>query len=158
MPFLTNDPLPQCLQLSPLTPLLLARGHQRGSRRYLSNVKCLRDVALHAGLRRLTAQAGPAPQLSSAKVIKLTVPLVECAAPAHRMPTHQACTLGIAQRERFVVRPDIAELERWIVALVVAANHQPCLRKLTLPSSAIVQSGFHATSQAWPSGSAKYPE
>src|SRR3954453_1895070 len=41
MPFLTNDPLPQCLQLSPLTPLLLAQGHQRGSRRHLSNVKCL---------------------------------------------------------------------------------------------------------------------
>jgi hypothetical protein len=41
MPFLTNVALPQCLQLSPLTPLLLARGHQRGSRRYLSNVKCL---------------------------------------------------------------------------------------------------------------------
>src|SRR5689334_1548269 len=41
MPFLTNDPLPQCLQPSPLTPLLLARGHQRGSRRYLSDVKCL---------------------------------------------------------------------------------------------------------------------
>src|SRR4051794_40003517 len=41
MPFLTYDPLPQCLQPSPLTPLLLARGHQRGSRRYLSDVKCL---------------------------------------------------------------------------------------------------------------------
>jgi hypothetical protein len=26
MPFLTYDPLPQCLQPSPLTPLLLARG------------------------------------------------------------------------------------------------------------------------------------
>src|SRR4051794_11813639 len=42
MPFLTNDPLPQCLQPSPLTPLLLAQGHQRGSRRHLSNVKCLK--------------------------------------------------------------------------------------------------------------------
>src|SRR4051794_35981557 len=41
MPFLTYDPLPQCLQPSPLTPLLLARGHQRGSRRYLSDVKYL---------------------------------------------------------------------------------------------------------------------
>src|SRR4051795_9930031 len=41
MPFLTYDPLPQCLQPSPLTPLLLARGHQRGSRRYLLEVKCL---------------------------------------------------------------------------------------------------------------------
>src|SRR5919205_128712 len=41
MPFLRYDPLPQCLQPSPLTPHLLARGHQRGSRRYLSNVKCL---------------------------------------------------------------------------------------------------------------------
>src|SRR5919206_4274881 len=41
MPFLTYDPLPQCLQQSPLTPLLLARGHQRGSRRYPSDVKCL---------------------------------------------------------------------------------------------------------------------
>src|SRR3954470_13135678 len=39
MPFLTNDPLPQCLQPSPLTPLLLDQGHRRGSRRYLSNVK-----------------------------------------------------------------------------------------------------------------------
>src|SRR3954468_8550828 len=44
MPFLTYDPLPQCLQQSPLTPLLLARGHQRGSRRYLSDVKCLSVV------------------------------------------------------------------------------------------------------------------
>src|SRR3954451_18485179 len=44
MPFLTYDPLPQCLQQSPLTPLLLARGHQRGSRRYLSDVKCLQEV------------------------------------------------------------------------------------------------------------------
>src|SRR3954464_10906789 len=41
MPFLMYDPLPQCLQQSPLPPLLLARGHQRGSRRYLSDVKCL---------------------------------------------------------------------------------------------------------------------
>src|SRR3954447_484325 len=41
MPFLTYDPLPQCLQQSPLTPLLLAQGHPRGSRGYLSNVKCL---------------------------------------------------------------------------------------------------------------------
>src|SRR3954467_1376991 len=46
MPFLTYDPLPQCLQQSPLTPLLLARGHQRGSRRYLSDVKCLRKTCL----------------------------------------------------------------------------------------------------------------
>src|SRR3954468_10565809 len=43
MPFLTHDPFPQCLQQSPLTPLLLPPGTQRGSRRYLSNVKCLRD-------------------------------------------------------------------------------------------------------------------
>src|SRR3954471_21163899 len=41
MPFLTNDPLPQCLQPSPLTPLFLDQGHRRGSRRYLSNVKCI---------------------------------------------------------------------------------------------------------------------
>src|SRR3954449_13432442 len=47
MPFLTYDPLPQCLQQSPLTPLLLARGHQRGSRRYLSDVKCLRAGHQH---------------------------------------------------------------------------------------------------------------
>src|ERR671913_105671 len=42
MPFLTNDPLPQCLQPGPLTPLLLALGHQRGGRCYLSKIKCLR--------------------------------------------------------------------------------------------------------------------
>jgi hypothetical protein len=41
MPFLTDDPLPQRSQQSPLTPLLLAPGHQRGSRRHLSYVKCL---------------------------------------------------------------------------------------------------------------------
>src|SRR5215208_4617412 len=46
MPFLTNDPLPQCLQPSPLTPLLLAQGHQRGSKRHLSNVKCLPKTTL----------------------------------------------------------------------------------------------------------------
>src|SRR4051795_6663899 len=47
MPFLTNDPLPQCLQPSPLTPLLLDQGHRRGSRRYLSNVKCLQKGFSH---------------------------------------------------------------------------------------------------------------
>src|SRR4051812_36925120 len=41
MPFLTNAPLPQCLQPSPLTPPLLVQDHQRGSRPYLSRVKCL---------------------------------------------------------------------------------------------------------------------
>src|SRR3954465_15590355 len=49
MPFLTHDPFPQCLQQSPLTPLLLARGHQRGSRRYLSDVKCLAVGLLATG-------------------------------------------------------------------------------------------------------------
>src|SRR4029453_11093889 len=43
MAFLTNDPLPQCLQTSSVTPLLLAQGHPRGNGRYLSNVKCLLD-------------------------------------------------------------------------------------------------------------------
>src|SRR4051812_25863517 len=52
MPFLTNDPLPQCLQPSPLTPLLLDQGHQRGSRRHLSNVKCL-----HIGTQRTLSYA-----------------------------------------------------------------------------------------------------
>src|SRR4051794_1380926 len=56
MPFLTNDPLPQCLQPSPLTPLLLDQGHRRGSRRYLSNVKCL--LFLNASCSPAVARAG----------------------------------------------------------------------------------------------------
>src|SRR4051812_18025151 len=41
MPFLTNAPLPQCLQHSSATPCLLARDHDRGCMRYLLEVKCL---------------------------------------------------------------------------------------------------------------------
>src|SRR3954463_14546571 len=39
MPVLTNDPLPQCLQPSPLTPPPPDQGHRPGRRRYLSNVQ-----------------------------------------------------------------------------------------------------------------------
>src|SRR3954447_7440930 len=42
MPFLTNDPLPQCLQHNSATGGLLGRDHARGCRRYLLKVKCLR--------------------------------------------------------------------------------------------------------------------
>src|SRR4051812_34862092 len=41
MPFLTNDPLPQCLQHNSATGGLLGRDHARGCRRYLLKVKCL---------------------------------------------------------------------------------------------------------------------
>src|SRR4051794_31011249 len=57
MPFLTNVALPQCLQLSSLTPLLLAQGHQRGSRRYLSSVKCLGCASAQEGLPTLLANS-----------------------------------------------------------------------------------------------------
>src|SRR3954453_4054999 len=43
MPFLTNVPLPQCLQHSSATRCLLARDHDRGCTRYLLEVKCLRE-------------------------------------------------------------------------------------------------------------------
>src|SRR3954447_2763416 len=45
MPFLTNDPLPQCLQRSSATRCLLARDHDRGCTRYLLEVKCLHSWA-----------------------------------------------------------------------------------------------------------------
>src|SRR4051812_48210675 len=45
MPFLTNVPLPQCLQHSSATRCLLARDHDRGCTRYLLEVKCLRWFA-----------------------------------------------------------------------------------------------------------------
>src|SRR3954453_15504172 len=41
MPFLTNVPLPQCLQHSSARRRLLARDHDRGCTRYLLEVKCL---------------------------------------------------------------------------------------------------------------------
>src|SRR4051794_16595691 len=41
MPFLTNAPLPQCLQHSSATRRLLARDHDRGCMRHLLEVKCL---------------------------------------------------------------------------------------------------------------------
>src|SRR3954454_17185588 len=41
MPFLTNAPLPQCLQHSSATRRLLARDHDRGCMRHLLKVKCL---------------------------------------------------------------------------------------------------------------------
>src|SRR3954452_21541464 len=43
MPFLTNDPLPQCLQHNSATGGLLGRDHARGCRRYLLKVKCLEN-------------------------------------------------------------------------------------------------------------------
>src|SRR4051794_32615725 len=44
MPFLTNAPLPQCLQHSSATRRLLARDHDRGCIRYLLQVKCLNEI------------------------------------------------------------------------------------------------------------------
>src|SRR3954452_14284258 len=41
MPFLTNVPLPQCLQHSSATRRLLTLDHGRGCTRYLLEVKCL---------------------------------------------------------------------------------------------------------------------
>src|SRR3954449_13326669 len=41
MPFLTYDPLPQCLQHSSATRFLLALDHDRGCTRYLLEAKCL---------------------------------------------------------------------------------------------------------------------
>src|SRR3954464_11423517 len=83
MPFLTNDPLPQCLQPSPLTPLLLAQGHQRGSRRHLSNVKCL---------RLLTGSARNLPICHSGAVAMLPederVPVVDWTDPDRRRRLH----------------------------------------------------------------------
>src|SRR3954447_26847280 len=45
MPFLTNAPLPQCLQHSSATRRLLARDHDRGCMRHLLEVKCLYFVS-----------------------------------------------------------------------------------------------------------------
>src|SRR3954462_15333068 len=42
MPFLTNDPLPQCLQTSSDIALSPPIGNRRGCGRYLLEVKCLR--------------------------------------------------------------------------------------------------------------------
>src|SRR3954451_19728873 len=44
MPFLTYDPLPQCLQHSSATRFLLALDHDRGCTRYLLEVKCLHKL------------------------------------------------------------------------------------------------------------------
>src|SRR3954453_4422285 len=49
MPFLTYDPLPQCLQHSSATRFLLALDHDRGCTRYLLEVKCLPSRAWHSG-------------------------------------------------------------------------------------------------------------
>src|SRR3954454_12074773 len=45
MLFLTNDPLPQCLQHNSATGGLLGWDHARGCRRYLLKVKCLKFAA-----------------------------------------------------------------------------------------------------------------
>src|SRR5690242_6973432 len=42
MPFLTNDPLPQCLQTSSDIALSPPIGNRRGCGRYLLEVKCLK--------------------------------------------------------------------------------------------------------------------
>src|SRR4051795_8464193 len=52
MPFLTYDPLPQCLQHSSATRRLLALDHDRGCTRYLLEVKCLRRLIIK-GVRSL---------------------------------------------------------------------------------------------------------
>src|SRR3954451_3437330 len=49
MPFLTNVPLPQCLQHSSATRCLLARDHDRGCTRYLLEVKCLAPSCISGG-------------------------------------------------------------------------------------------------------------
>src|SRR3954452_23241305 len=51
MPFLTNVPLPQCLQHSSATRCLLARDHDRGCMRHLLEVKCLKSLTLSAVAR-----------------------------------------------------------------------------------------------------------
>src|SRR5690349_3570397 len=54
MPFLTNDPLPQCLQTSSDIALSPPIGNKRGCGRYLLEVKCLVDGRLlSACLNRL---------------------------------------------------------------------------------------------------------
>src|SRR5881398_242160 len=77
MPFLTNDPLPQCLQPSPLTPLLLDQGHRRGSRRYLSNVKARFSERVEAVRDEEDARGGQKGQDHAAQpVVAAVQPLV----------------------------------------------------------------------------------
>src|SRR4051794_30051532 len=52
MPFLTNDPLPQCLQTSSDIALSPPIGNRRGCGRYLLEVKCLLAVMGRATRRR----------------------------------------------------------------------------------------------------------
>src|SRR3954453_11995282 len=47
MPFLTNDPLPQCLQTSSDIALSPPIGNRRGCGRYLLEVKCLLERYHH---------------------------------------------------------------------------------------------------------------
>src|SRR3954466_14023263 len=58
-----HAPLPQCLQPSPLTPPLLVQDHQRGSRPYLSKVKCPLSPPVHRyfAAARQYPQPAPAP-------------------------------------------------------------------------------------------------
>src|SRR5215213_1112606 len=58
MPFLTKDPLPQCLQRSSVMGRILAQGHEQGCKRYLLKVKCLPD---RAGQRRRPPPPRPLP-------------------------------------------------------------------------------------------------
>src|SRR5690348_6170236 len=61
MPFLTNDPLPQCLQTSSDIALSPPIGNRRGCGRYLLEVKCL-EVRAAPGTNLLTSHLTvPAP-------------------------------------------------------------------------------------------------
>src|SRR5689334_17329638 len=65
MPFLTNDPLPQCLQASSDIALSPPIGNKRGCGRYLLEVKCLqRDRSADHGQRAARGQdTGHTPQI-----------------------------------------------------------------------------------------------
>src|SRR3954447_12576338 len=106
MPFLTNDPLPQCLQPSPLTPLLLDQGHRRGSRRYLSNVKCLHDFRA----REVVGRAGLV-----ARAPLLVRPPLLAERRVHLLARHPGLALAVLPALRGAVGPGdtgYAEAER----------------------------------------------
>src|SRR3954454_23079079 len=79
MPFLTNDPLPQCLQHNSATGGLLGRDHARGCRRYLLKVKCLRLERGDQGFQHGPPPSGKAEPLAG-QVTELES-LISCVTP-----------------------------------------------------------------------------
>src|SRR3954468_10753981 len=118
MPFLTNVPLPQCLQHSSATRRLLARDHDRGCTRYLLEVKCLRGGA-GGGVRAAARDRLPArrPRLRGP-------PLPAAPGPRQRLPHPRGRRPAPATPERAAAK--FKEHELGFVHLDV--KHLPKLR------------------------------